>query len=352
MGRTINSKKWIKLFAIGVAIFIAMASAIVYIIDPYFQYRTRDNRYFLNERFVSAGLVKNYDYNTLIIGSSMTQNFNMDKFRKSMKGVKPLHIGIGGMETSEMIEIVELAEDFNKADTYYLCMDISGFTSEDKSELYKYLLRDDIISKLRYSLSYEAWTRFMPIDIILSSAKELEVPLPQKFVKKMSIDDLGNWNDDYKFGKDIVLKNYSSSAFSVSEVDNTNLLKRMETNADKFLDGLQIKNKDVNLFFPPYSALFWVNAQEKGYFEDYLKFKEYLVEKATLRGYNVFDFQSADFTMDLDNYKDTTHYKQEINDWMVECFANLEYKVDTSSVNEYENKLRENTDTFSQLYQK
>ena len=162
----------------------------------------------------------------------------------------------------------------------------------------------------------------------------------------MSIDYLENWNDDYEFGEDIVLNNYKALAFSVSKVDTERLLERMKENVDKFLDELKIKNKIVNLFFPPYSALYWVNAQQEGYFESYLEAKRYFVEKANAKGYNVFDFQAAELTMNLDNYKDTTHYKQEINDWMIECFANVENRVDINSINIYEDKIKNNTEKF------
>ncbi len=71
-------------------------SLVVYAVDPFFQFRVRDNTYTLNGLYVSPGLIKNYDYDTLIIGSSMTQNFDMDQVREVL-GVKPLHIGIGAM---------------------------------------------------------------------------------------------------------------------------------------------------------------------------------------------------------------------------------------------------------------
>ena len=70
------------------------------------------------------------------------------------------------------------------------------------------------------------------------------------------------------------------------------------------------------------------------------------MEKATIKGYNVFDFQADVLTMNLDNYKDTTHYKQDINDWMIECFAKLKYKADVKSIDEYEKLLRNNVEKF------
>lgn len=341
MEKVIESGKWLKIFAIGLIVFLLIISAITYIIDPYFQYRVRDNEYFINGRFVSGGLLKNYEYDTLILGSSMTQNFNMNSFRQRL-GAKPLHIGLGGMKSSEMIELVNLAESVGKSNKYYLCMDLYNTTSEEKSELYTYLLKNDPISKLRYSLSYEAWMRFIPIDLGIGIAKKLGISLPQKLTRTMSIDELENWNDDYEFGKDIVLNNFKNSSFAVSKVDNTDLLNKMKSHIDIFLEKLQLKNKEVNFFFPPYSALYWLNAQNEGYLESYLGAKRYFVEKATENGYNVYDFQGADLTLNLENYKDTTHYNQDINDWMVNCFAKMEYKVNTNSVGQYEGKLRSN----------
>lgn len=336
-----NIRNWIKSFFAGVLVFIFLISVIMYIVDPFFQYRVRDNQYLLSARFVSAGLIKNYDYDTLVLGSSMTQNFNMERFRNEL-GNRPLHIGLGGMKNSEMLELIRLAESVNKASAYYLCIDLNGFVSNDEGELYGYLLKDDLLSKLRYSLSFEAWVRYIPIDISLSFFKELGVSLPYKVTSSMSIDDLDNWNDDYEFGKNIVLNNYKNSLFSVSKINTNNLLNTMKVNIDMFFTNLQTNNKAINLFFPPYSALYWANSEKEGYLDSYLAAKRYFVEKAIAKGYNVFDFQSVDLTLNLDNYKDTTHYKQEINDYMIDCFASLENKLNLNLINDYEVRLKSN----------
>lgn len=83
-----------------VLVLITLLSTVMYIIDPFFQFRVRDNTYLITGGFVCGGLIKNYDYDTLILGSSMTQNFDMDVFREEHGG-KPLHVGIGGLEYEE-----------------------------------------------------------------------------------------------------------------------------------------------------------------------------------------------------------------------------------------------------------
>ena len=85
------AKKWLlRLLALILAIVLLMC-ACAYLVDPYMQYRVRDNQYLLNSRLVTPGLIKNYDYDTVLIGSSMIQNTDMGLFRETLGG-SPLKI--------------------------------------------------------------------------------------------------------------------------------------------------------------------------------------------------------------------------------------------------------------------
>ena len=75
MNKKTNFKKWIFLLFVTILAIIVVLVSLAYIIDPFFQFRVKDNKYMLTGRFVSPGLIKNYEYDTLILGSSMTQNF-------------------------------------------------------------------------------------------------------------------------------------------------------------------------------------------------------------------------------------------------------------------------------------
>ena len=124
----------------------------------------------------------------------------------------------------------------------------------------------------------------------------------------------------------------------------------MTANIDEYMNKFDFgKGKHV-FFFPPYSSLFWNDAKDEGYFDSYLEAKRYFFEAATARGAIVYDFQGADFTVDLEEYKDNTHYRPEINDWMVKCFANGDYLVTTDNYGIFQEKLIENTKNFRKEY--
>ncbi|MBO5891828.1 MAG: hypothetical protein J6Q30_03845 [Oscillospiraceae bacterium] len=342
-----SASKWIISFICCLIAIMLLLAAIAFVVDPFMQFRIRDNTYMLQERYVSAGLVKNYDYDTLIVGSSMIQNFDMDVFRKELGG-KPLHIGVGGMQPPEIIQILHCAYETQKADKYFVGIDLMAFQNENKeSHIPQYLLKDDLLSKLRYLLSYEVWFRYLPVDVAFVLADQVGVELPAEYANKKSIDKLGNWSSDYPvWGEQVVIDNYITGKYEVSKVDSTNLLPRITSNIDKFFNECDFEKGEHIFFFPPYSSLCWAEYQNRGQFEIYLQAKQYFIEKAMQHNLSVYDFQGAEFTMDLSNYKDTTHYMSHINDWMVKCFANKEYLVTRENAMELEQILIENTQKF------
>lgn len=346
-----SAAKWLVSFFCCLLVILVLLSAVAYVVDPFMQFRARDNAYMLQEWYVSPGLVKNYDYDTLIVGSSMVQNFDMDVFREEL-GVKPLHIGIGAMQTSEMLQILHCAYDTGKADKYFVGIDLRLLENQsDDSRLAEYLFADDLLSKVRYLLSYEVWFRYLPVDVAFALADAAGIELPEDFQAKKSIDKLADWRSDVPvWGEDVVIANYTKGAYSVSQSDTTNLLQRMTVNIDKFFSQCDFQKGEHTFFFPPYSSLCWSEYQDRGQFEVYMQAKQYFIEKAMEYGVAVYDFQGAECTMDLDNYKDTTHYMPHINDWMVECFAEKAYLVTKENAKEFERNLIENTEKFRSEY--
>lgn len=344
------TKKWIVFFFCGVFGVLACLCLVAYIVDPFFQFRTKDNAYMLSGQFVSAGLVKNYDYDTLIIGSSMTQNFDMDLFREKL-GVKPLHIGLGRMESNEELEFLELAYARGDVDRYYICADMYMFTeAPGESKNPQYLLKNGFLSKCRYLLSYEVWARYIPIDIGFMILDRLGISLPQKYQDAKSIDKLENFSLDYTFSEEVVLSNYAGGAYGVSGVEVENLYERMKIQIDNYISGLDFERGEYVFFFPPYSALYWVDTQLTGAFDPYMQGKKYFVQKLTECGATVYDFQPAELITDLNNYKDITHYSPAVNDWMVECMAKGENIITVEDCDEKQAELESRVDEFRGKY--
>ena len=326
---------------------VLLLSALMYIIDPFFQFRVRDNSYLLNPRYVNAGLIKNYDYDTIIIGSSMTQNFDMDIFREEL-GAKPLHVSMGGITAVETAELTELAKAQGRAEKYYIGIDLHSFAfTGQESNNPPYLFRDDILSTARYLLSYEAWFRFLPVDMGFLALNAVGMELPPKFARSCSIDMLASWEHDFTYSEETVLANYKGN-YSVSEVVPEGLAERMRENFALVFDSIEGIEEDTVFFFPPYSILYWHNAE--GYRDIYLDAKRDFIARAEALGCTVFDFQDSRLCMDLNSYRDASHYSGEINDYMTRCFASGEHRVSSADSESCRARLLENLALFREKY--
>ena len=83
-----------------------------------------------------------------------------------------------------------------------------------------------------------------------------------------------------------------SGKYSVSEVNTENLYERMTSHIDDYLLNYNFEKGTHTFFFPPYSSLFWCDAQNSGYFDAYLRAKQYFVLRATEYGANVYDSEA------------------------------------------------------------
>ncbi len=340
MKKTMSPRKWIVSVMAALLAILLLMSALMYFVDPYFQFRVRDNTYLVNPNYANGGLIKNYDYDTLMIGSSMSQNFDMDLFRQELH-VSPLHVSLGGLSALEMIELLELANSVGKAESYYLCIDLQTLMREDtESQNVPYLISQGPLSTLQYLLSHEAWFYSLPVCSALLLANRLDVALPESVRSETAIDNLGNWEDDYTCGEEITLNNYISGKFAVSEVDMTRAYEIAKSNIDALFLTLEQFSGEVNFFFPPYSGLYWYSKESS--MDITLQVKHYLIEKAYEYGYCTYDFQGQDFISDLSNYRDTSHYGGAINDWMVGCFAKGECIVTPDTMASFDGDLRRN----------
>ena len=344
-----SASKWIVSFFALVLVLCVLLSLAAYAVDPFFQFRF--NRAYLMNSDIASGLVKHYDYDTLIVGSSITQNFRMNTFREELN-VEPLHIGLGGISLRIIEDCMKIAYRAGHAETYYIAVDPYLFYDIKNHHPLEFYFQDGLLPKLRYLLSNKVWFHYLPLDFGLGILDRLgkESPLAGDICTPENIDRFGDWSDKFEFGEDVVLDNYRSSRYSIKEIETDDLYNTMVSRIDQLMERLDFgKGKHV-FFFPPYSSLYWSDMQLDGYYEDLIQAKRYFIEKAFEHDAVVFDFQPAELTGDLNNYKDTTHYTPEINDWMVRCFASGKHLVTSENMEAGLEQLKENTDRFREAH--
>ena len=91
-------KKWLRrtiIEILGIMIFVVLLQIIV---DPYFHYHKPITKYRLNdERYINDGIARHFDYDAIIIGNSLCQNFSTSQYDElfgtnSVKLLSLIHI--------------------------------------------------------------------------------------------------------------------------------------------------------------------------------------------------------------------------------------------------------------------
>lgn len=83
--KNISGKKWIYFTGFSIFTILIMCAILVIVIDPYLHYRKPLSglKYSLtvgNAKYINDGIIKQYDYDAIITGTSMTENFKPSEF--------------------------------------------------------------------------------------------------------------------------------------------------------------------------------------------------------------------------------------------------------------------------------
>lgn len=322
-----NFKKWIYIFAAEIFIGVFVLASISIIVDPFFHYHKPLPGLFYalnNERYQNDGILKNFDYDSIITGTSMSENFKTSEFNELFKA-NAVKVPFSGGSFKEMNDNIATAfrtdHDIKyvvrSLDTYNFLADKDKMRN-DLGQYPVYLYNDNLLDDVKYIFNK---------DVIKIAAKMIKNTIKNKNGGITSFDEYANWNDDYKFGAKSVLKSRSE----YKEPNQQNSL----TEADKQVIGENIKQNVTDLayahpkttfyyFFPPYSVAYWGELYEKGDLNKNIEIEEYAIELILeCPNIKLFSFNTmTDITMNLDNYKDTLHYGEWINSKMLEYMKN------------------------------
>ncbi|MBQ2731284.1 MAG: hypothetical protein IJF24_04590 [Clostridia bacterium] len=336
----------VRLLVCTLAVLLVTGSVMVFV-DPFFHYRAPSADYVLNDRFCMRGIIRHNDYDAALVGSSMCQNFDMDQL-DALTGGEVLKATKGGMTLDESTEICRWLAAAGKADTVYLGIDLTRFNEGEIWEYYPtYLANDTVLDDWRYLYGYEAWMRYLPLDVFSLSCDALGTELPDAIRSETDIDAIGRWSERAEsqnafVGEETLVANYLEGKGSVAKQDTENMAARMKARLDRFLEGDPFDpDTTYYVFFSPYSVLFWAHYERQGAAEELFEFRTYFFDRLSEYD-NVIplDFQAMDEIEDLSLYKDISHYHESVNDKMAEGFSSGEFVTDKLRAAENNEKIR------------
>lgn len=332
-----TSKNWITLMlTVSISILAVMAGIIIYV-DPFFQYHKPlpDFPYLVdNQLSQNPGMAENFQYDSVILGSSMTVNFNTDWFQE-LYGLRTIKLNYNGAFPKDQANIMDVIFKANpQVERIFLGIDIpsySGGVEEVKYPIPAYLYDQNYFNDIAYVLNKEVL-----LDYVLRPMAN-----PEK-TDLATVYQL--WFTDEYFNKDYVLKYYEAPDMVEREVPREEYMEALKKNLDVNIAPYIENHPDTEftIFFLPFSILYWYGIQRENKLEATLEEYRYTA-KRLLEYENVRFFMFSDLEWligNLDNYADYSHYHQSINRYMTECFGNGEGQVRIDTVEERIDNMR------------
>lgn len=320
-----NSKVWIAGYLALVIGALAVVWGGVMEVDPFFHYHKPDTeKYFYtinNQRSQNDGISKNFEYDALITGTSMTENFKASEMDEIF-GTHAIKVPFSGGSFKEINDHLINALSHNpKLSVIVRGLDISRFTNDkdnmrtDLGKYPTYLYDNNPFNDVRYVFNRDIiFNRVYPM-IKASKAEGFRSGIT-------SFDAYSNWMGGYTFGiktvcPDGVAVKEAGEPVHLTEEERATVLGNVRQN----ITSLAERYPEVTFyyFFTPYSIAWWQSVVQAGTIYKQLEAEELVIEEI-LKCSNIrlYSFNNlTDITTDLNHYKDTTHYGSWINSLML-----------------------------------
>jgi len=255
-----ETKKWVKGTCL---LFLAVALAtagITLFVDPYFHYHEPMGNYRLREaRYINNGIAKHFDYNAVLIGTSMTGNFSTEEYDE-LFGTESIKLTIPGASYRETSMQLERALEYNPAiEEVLISLDLDRITMEwdwmKDYELPEWLYDDAFYNDAPYLLNKSILLHDVMGNVLLNITGE----------DSMSMDDFGSQTG--ACGLEAVLADYEEVADTHENhpiIDEEKA--RVQESIRKNFSSLIEKYPEVTFrfFVPPYSIYYWNECYDRG----------------------------------------------------------------------------------------
>jgi len=315
-----TEKRW-TIILIAVTFFsLLIFAGVMLLLDPVLNYGAEGkitSYYHYSTLYTNPGIAKHYEYDAVMVGTSMIQNTNVDKCDE-LWNCNMVRLPYSGGTSYDMKSILEVwFETGYDIKTVYWELDQFQLTSSATEHrypvpeyLYNYTWTDDLSYLLNLDVMYH-----YGLNNVLSSLRG-----QTSAAERRGITFGGDYN------KNAVLSGYTrpEQTDTTSTFEGTAMQKDTGANLENILSLVtQHPDTEFVFFMPPFSMLYWDKEVRNGTFEATMDATEYALEQLVdYENVTVYYYQGEqEIISDLDNYKDFSHYGNWINDLLTQYIA-------------------------------
>ncbi|MCH4034530.1 MAG: hypothetical protein LKE85_11165 [Lachnospiraceae bacterium] len=348
-----NEKKWFRGTVILLAVLIIAMGVAVIVVDPYYhfhkplkgiEYRGQ------NALYNNNGMLRNFDYDALIIGTSMTSGFSEEEASQLFgeNFIRTTFLGEGfyilneNMKTA-LVHQHDLKHVIRSVDTLWFVTP-PDWTST--AEYPDYLYDENPFNDVRYLYNIDVWDEAMIPTVVASISHSGD---------EHEDDSSEDAKADAYLNHEEALNHYERPEKSDDPIDPSETeewYQHMQTNLTQNLTDTIAQYPDVrfDLFFPPYSILWWDSANQAGpgRVDRRVDMEEYAID-VILKYPNVHLYSlNDDFNLitDLSNYADDIHYHPNVNSIILQSIHDGEHEITKENATEYIDSIRKFYNTY------
>ncbi len=336
-----KKKNWLILVLGMILLGLIVTAGFTIVIDPFFHYHKgiKGLEYPMNdERYQNDGIQRHYEYEIMLTGTSMSQNFNASKIEE-LWGCKAIKTAYSGATFHELGQSMRNALRHNENLNTIICSFDPNFmgTAADEDTYTgtpDYLYDENPFNDVYYVLN---------IDILMKSVAVLNYTRAGN--KTPSMDAYGRFDTYLPSGREAVLGSFTRAeeadlSHPFTEEDKAKIYDNVMSNYVQ----LARDYPDVNFIFylPPYSYCYWdalVRTNQVDYALEVISYATGLM--LTEENISVYAFDDwIDVTTNLDYYTDTLHYTGRVCDRMTEAMHEGTNRLSLDSYQAYFEKIK------------
>lgn len=337
-----QKNKWLKRLLIIILIQLVLVAGVVVAFDPFYQYHApwfgleavlndRDNQ--------MPGTIRNFDYDSVLVGSSVAENFD-SSFLDKTYNAQTLKIIRASGSMADLLYYLEQAHARQELKQVFWSLDIFALDAPlevtlGQDGVPKYLHTSSVLDDIPYLFNKEVLLEKIPY-MLACSFKEINTG-----------GHAYDWSRGKNFSAAGAMRVYNRDAIGPEvEMPQKPTSEKQELIAANI--GMLVEEiishpeTSYRILFPPYSLLWWDCAYLNGDLDKNLYCLEQAFEALLpLENVEIYYFQAeSEIVCNLDNYMDMVHYTPAINQHMLDCMADGEMRLTEENYREVLEQMR------------
>lgn len=328
----------------GILILIApvlLIAGIIIFIDPYFHFHKpiKGISYvFENERHQNDGILRNFDYDTILTGTSLDQNEKTSEVEKLFGG-KAVKVPFAGGYFPELSFTLDNALKRKRVDRVIMSLGYSTYIEAEYDDwghpeftYPMYLYDNNILNDVEYVF-----------DIGVLNMLLRDIRRTIKGEASTSLDQYSSWESYETFGKKEVLERYykHNDKYKAIIYKEDKTKKTIKENLVKLVN--KYPNTEFDFYLPPFNIIYWYDIKQKNVLDDKIKgIRTVIEELLPCKNVKLYYFINEwDIVTNFDNYCDYLHYAGWVNSYMLKCISENKKIITKSNYMDYLNKTKE-----------